>query len=605
MDVEGGSTGTTSDLAASASAAEEEAKKNENNNNNQFGVPEEGTIVEEGTAKVIFQGDVFYNPVQVFNRDLSVHVIKLFAKILEEERELVRTKRSKRTKKLHKSDMGTVMNEMITPSTTAEGKKEVKKSSDTRGLRILEALSATGLRSIRYVKEIPNIKLCVANDLSADAVRAIERNVRFNEVSPKVLRASNRDAISLMHESKNEVAGFDVVDLDPYGAPGIFLDSAVQAVRHGGLLCVTCTDMQNLSGVNPEACFMKYGAVPIKPARYVHEMALRICLGTINIHAARYGRFIVPLLSVSSDFYIRVFVRVYVGSDVRLAGTKLSHVYQSSGNDSFFLEPTMVVKNPKSMTVKPGTHGHRKDDFEEFYGYSHKIGGPVWNAPIHDFDFVSLLLKSVGKTEPKVATYPGAPLGRRWKKLNGVLTAVRAEKECGDCPLYYSVSAICSTLRCSAPSRSQMFSVIRREGYRVTGSHCNGDAIKTNAPNRVIWDIMRSWVKLHPVSKKRLEKDSPCSRILLAKEPSKTHSFAVDHSVAKERNRGGATPFLPNPEKFWGPKSRAKKKRPISEVPATADGEKTTTKTAVGTSEPAKKKATTEGRGGNGDAGRV
>ena len=36
---------------------------------------------------------------------------------------------------------------------------------------------------------------------------------------------------------------YDVVDLDPYGSPSHFLDSAVQSVAEGGLLMVTATDM--------------------------------------------------------------------------------------------------------------------------------------------------------------------------------------------------------------------------------------------------------------------------------------------------------------------------------------------------------------------------
>jgi tRNA (guanine26-N2/guanine27-N2)-dimethyltransferase len=43
---------------------------------------------------------------------------------------------------------------------------------------------------------------------------------------------------------------FDVVDLDPYGSASPFIDAAVQAVQDGGLLCVTCTDMQVLAGAN-------------------------------------------------------------------------------------------------------------------------------------------------------------------------------------------------------------------------------------------------------------------------------------------------------------------------------------------------------------------
>ena len=35
-----------------------------------------------------------------------------------------------------------------------------------------------------------------------------------------------------MYQSKNDP--FDVIDIDPYGSPSVFLDSAVQAVKDGG-----------------------------------------------------------------------------------------------------------------------------------------------------------------------------------------------------------------------------------------------------------------------------------------------------------------------------------------------------------------------------------
>lgn len=37
----------------------------------------------------------------------------------------------------------------------------------------------------------------------------------------------------------------------------------------------------------------------------------RILLAAVHQHAARYKRYIVPVVSLSIDFYIRVFVRVY------------------------------------------------------------------------------------------------------------------------------------------------------------------------------------------------------------------------------------------------------------------------------------------------------
>jgi tRNA (guanine26-N2/guanine27-N2)-dimethyltransferase len=47
------------------------------------------SVVQEGKAKVLFpsQKDVFYNPVQEFNRDLSIAVIKLHARQQRRTRE--------------------------------------------------------------------------------------------------------------------------------------------------------------------------------------------------------------------------------------------------------------------------------------------------------------------------------------------------------------------------------------------------------------------------------------------------------------------------------------------------------------------------------------
>ena len=56
------------------------------------------------------------------------------------------------------------------------------------------------------------------------------------------------DASKVMYENRRYEDRFDVVDLDPYGAPVTFLDGAVQSVADGGLLLVTCTDMAVLCG---------------------------------------------------------------------------------------------------------------------------------------------------------------------------------------------------------------------------------------------------------------------------------------------------------------------------------------------------------------------
>lgn len=79
----------------------------------------------------------------------------------------------------------------------------------------MEALSATGLRSIRYAKEVPGIKEIISNDLSISAVQQIEKNVEFNGVS-HLITPCQSDATTLMYNSTAPKKRFDVIDLGAY-----------------------------------------------------------------------------------------------------------------------------------------------------------------------------------------------------------------------------------------------------------------------------------------------------------------------------------------------------------------------------------------------------
>lgn len=117
------------------------------------------------------------------------------------------------------------------------------------------------------------------------------------------------DAVDLMNEYRRERRKLDVIDLDPYGTALPFLDGAINNLTDNGLLCVTFTDMAVLCARRPQVCFYRYGATPLgKP--YCHEQALRMVLYTINTMANRHGKQITPLLSLSADFYIRLFLQV-------------------------------------------------------------------------------------------------------------------------------------------------------------------------------------------------------------------------------------------------------------------------------------------------------
>uniref|UniRef100_A0A8C9JW36 tRNA (guanine(26)-N(2))-dimethyltransferase n=1 Tax=Panthera tigris altaica TaxID=74533 RepID=A0A8C9JW36_PANTA len=287
------------------------------------------TTVTEGAAKIAFPSanEVFYNPVQEFNRDLTCAVITEFARIqLGAKGIQIKVPGEKDVQKV-----------VVDLSEQEEEKAELKKGANLapgdqprtaavgeiceEGLRVLEGLAASGLRSIRFAREVPGLQSVVANDASARAVDLMCRNVQLNAVA-HLVHPRQADARMLMYQHQRASERFDVIDLDPYGSPAPFLDAAVQAVSEGGLLCVTCTDMAVLAGNSGETCYSKYGAMALK-SRACHEMALRIVLHSLDLRANCYQRFVVPLLSVSADFYVRVFVRVFTGQAKVKASARL------------------------------------------------------------------------------------------------------------------------------------------------------------------------------------------------------------------------------------------------------------------------------------------
>ena len=206
------------------------------------------------------------------------------------------------------------------------GQPEVK-------FNILDALSASGLRALRYAQELPFVTSVTANDLSPKAVQAIKLNIKHNQLADKV-NASTGNANAHMYQSIASEGSFNpgrqytVIDLDPYGTAVPFLDAAVQAIADGGLLCVTCTDTAVFNSVGYlEKAFALYGGLPSK-GPHVHEGGLRLILHAITTAAARYGRSVEPLLSLSIDYYARVFVRIRRSpNEVKLLAGKTMIVY--------------------------------------------------------------------------------------------------------------------------------------------------------------------------------------------------------------------------------------------------------------------------------------
>ncbi|KAH8511102.1 hypothetical protein H0E87_008585 [Populus deltoides] len=528
------------------------------------------TIIKEGEADILMnvKNQVFFNKAQVNNRDLSIAVLRTFISKRQEEHEAMLSKRTKSAKKASEKDAsGPAVEEASTGSALdnvkSNGECEVHEEisqnepcsiseesvKNTEGNhhgelkppKVLEALSASGLRALRYAREVEGIGKVVALDNDKASVEACQKNIKFNgSVAISKVESHLADARVYMLTHPKE---FDVVDLDPYGSPSVFLDSAVQSIVDGGMLMCTATDMAVLCGGNGEVCYSKYGSYPLR-GKYCHEMALRILLASIESHANRYKRYIVPVLSVQMNFYVRVFVRVYTSaSAMKNTPLKLSYVYQCIGCDSYHLQPIgRTMSKGSSVRHLPGFGPVVPQECSDC-GKKYNMGGPIWSAPIHDQEWVTSVLEGVKSMKDRYPAYD---------RISAVLTTI--SEELPDVPLFLSLHNLCATLKCTSPSAVIFRSAVINAGYRISGTHVNPLGLKSDAPMDVIWDIMRCWVKNHPV--KAQAPDQPGS-IILAKEPVLQANFARAVASLSKAQAKKVARFLPNPERHWGPKLRA------------------------------------------------
>uniref|UniRef100_A0A0A9ZAV4 tRNA (guanine(26)-N(2))-dimethyltransferase n=1 Tax=Lygus hesperus TaxID=30085 RepID=A0A0A9ZAV4_LYGHE len=489
------------------------------------------SAIKEGRAEILLKSSsshVFYNPVQEFNRDLSIAVLSVFAKEQPQSRKGLKRNRHGSTKDATKA--------------TTDGSSTLVNSRED-GISVFEALAATGLRSIRYALEVPGIREIVANDLSFQAVESIEDNVKHNKVE-RIVQTSHSDASLSMYLSKGENKLFDAVDLDPYGCPSRFLDATAQVLEEGGLALVTATDLAVLAGNSPETCYSKYGAVCLRsPA--CHEMALRIVLQCIESHANRYGKYIVPLLSISADFYVRVFVRIFTSpATCKQSTSKLSHVFQCVGCKCMTLHPLGVMNVREN---KPPSYSlPRLPELSKcpHCDHSYQMGGPVWSGPLHDPSFISKLLELVESSSDKFNTS---------KRMLGMLSVAKNELLT---PFFYTIDAVCSIVHCVSIPLITFRSALSNAGYKVSETHAAPNSVKTDAPAEVIWDIVRTWVKNgHPVSEKRIKESDVTKRIL---EAPVRNDIRFDFNADAGMDTEGLVRFQVNPAPYWGPGLRAK-----------------------------------------------
>lgn len=217
------------------------------------------TITVSDEEKLSRKTEIFYNPVMKTNRDLSIAVLNAWQK---------------------------------------------------NQLQIADPFAASGIRSIRFLKELPKekIKNIAMNDYSEKAIESIKENLSLNFPQKSLVEIFCTEANLFLLKSN----GFDYIDIDPFGTPVPFLDAACKRLSRDGILAVTATDTSALAGTFPDACRRKYGAIPLR-GPMMHEIGVRILIKKCQEVAGQYEKALLPIFSYAKDHYYRIFFQCEKG----------------------------------------------------------------------------------------------------------------------------------------------------------------------------------------------------------------------------------------------------------------------------------------------------
>jgi tRNA (guanine26-N2/guanine27-N2)-dimethyltransferase len=317
-----------------------------------------------------------------------------------------------------------------------------------RGVTACEPMAGSGVRGIRLALEANGVERVVMGDLSPSAIRLGELNADRNGVSDRVcFRLLDANLLLSLHCYPG--GRLDYVDVDPYGSPAPFMDTAVRSVVNHGVVTFTATDMAPLCGVNPGACFRKYGAAPLA-GEFCHETAVRLLIGAVVRAAAVHERAATPLFSYYSDHYVRVYCRLDRGK--RRADSQLAQ--------------TGYIKYCPGCLHRMTSEDTKAEPCPSC-GSETSVAGPLWLGEQSDPEFLSVML------EDSTLGYLAGSKAVRLIRM--------AVDEHGYPPWFYDIDSVCSQMGVRSMATEEALTRIMEAGYRVSRTHYGDRAIKTDA----------------------------------------------------------------------------------------------------------------------------
>ena len=329
-----------------------------------------------------------------------------------------------------------------------------EKSGETgECLSFADCLCGTGARGIRVANELSDhYGKVFLNDISSTSVELAARSARENHAKERCFLSNEESCGFMLTRKGNSGDRFDVVDIDPFGTPSPFVDCALRAIKHQGLLSVSATDTAVLCGVYPKVAQRKYLGLPLR-TEYSHEIGMRLIFGLLAMDAMRLESSIKPVFCHHDMHYFRAYCLVEVGNNYSRQNENdigyVLHCFKCGfrnvmKREVFLLDFENQSKCPECESIM-------------------KIGGPMWVGKIQSKDFVEKCaqISELSIFEPE-----------------------------SDIPLYYDLSEISDNLETRTPKISDVMKELELSGHSATRTRLNPTAVRTEAHLREVQKIV-------------------------------------------------------------------------------------------------------------------
>jgi tRNA (guanine26-N2/guanine27-N2)-dimethyltransferase len=369
-------------------------------------------IIKEGQAiiktqlpKIVSKEmEVFYNPIMQLNRDISLMILKTFNK---------------------------------------------------NNLKIADPMAGSGIRSIRFLKELnpEKIEKIYLNDHSDKAIKLIKENIDLNNINYDKIIINNIDANKFLEENKP----FDYIDIDPFGSPNPFLMKGIECLSKEGILAVTATDTSSLSGTYQKACIRKYWAKPLRN-ELMHEIGIRILIRKVQMLASPFAISLLPILSYSTDHYMRIFFIKDKGKE-KVDNIFSNHQYLLFCNNCFYFEKSKIIIN----NICPNCNKNVE------------YAGPLWSGDLYNKEFIE-------KIDIDDNNYS--------QKAKKIINQIKKESKI-DIPFFYDIHKLSRIYKFELKKIDLIIENLEKHNFIASRTHISNYGIKTNAKLKEFLDILK------------------------------------------------------------------------------------------------------------------